>query len=47
MLLSAVNNQDYPLMQALFVLITVTVLVAVLISDFFTAWLDPRVRAAS
>lgn len=46
MLLSAVNNQDYPLMQALFVLITVTVLVAVLISDFLTAWLDPRVRAA-
>lgn len=44
MLLSAVNNQDYPLMQALFVLITVAVLVAVLISDFFTAWLDPRVR---
>ncbi|CAI9401105.1 MULTISPECIES: ABC transporter permease [Aestuariimicrobium] len=47
MLLSAVNNQDYPLMQALFVLITVTVLVAVLISDFLTAWLDPRVRTAS
>ena len=46
MLLSAVNNQDYPLMQALFVLITVTVLVAVLICDFLTAWLDPRVRSA-
>ncbi|SDT35711.1 ABC transporter permease [Microlunatus soli] len=46
MLLSSVNNQDYPLMQALFVLITVTVLVAVLISDFLTAWLDPRVRTA-
>ncbi|GAB3925798.1 peptide ABC transporter permease [Microlunatus endophyticus] len=46
MLLSAVNNQDYPLMQALFVLITVAVLVAVLISDFLTAWLDPRVRTA-
>lgn len=47
MLLSAVNNQDYPLMQALFVMITVTVLVAVLISDFLTAWLDPRARTAS
>jgi peptide/nickel transport system permease protein len=46
MLLQAVNNQDYPLMQALFVMITVTVLVAVLISDFLTAWLDPRVRTA-
>lgn len=47
MLLSAVNNQDYPLMQALFVLITITVLVAVLLSDVLTAWLDPRVRGAS
>lgn len=46
MLLSAVSNQDYPLMQALFVLITMAVLVAVLISDFLTAILDPRVRTA-
>lgn len=44
MLLNAVDNQDYPLMQALFVLITVAVLIAILICDFFTAWLDPRVR---
>jgi peptide/nickel transport system permease protein len=44
MLLAAVSNQDYPLMQALFVLITVTVLVAVLLSDFATVWLDPRAR---
>ena len=47
MLLSAVNNEDFPLMQALFVLITVTVLVAVLFSDFLTAILDPRVRSES
>lgn len=47
MLLSAVNNEDFPLMQALFVLITVTVLVAVLLADFLTAILDPRVRSAS
>jgi peptide/nickel transport system permease protein len=44
MLLSAVSNQDYPLMQALFVLITLAVLVAVLLSDFATVWLDPRAR---
>jgi peptide/nickel transport system permease protein len=44
MLLQAVSNQDYPLMQALFVLITVAVLVAVLLSDFATVWLDPRAR---
>jgi peptide/nickel transport system permease protein len=44
MLLSAVSNEDFPLMQALFVLITVVVLLAVLVCDFVTAALDPRVR---
>jgi peptide/nickel transport system permease protein len=46
MLLQAVNNDDYPLMQALFLLITVAVLVAILISDVATAVLDPRTREA-
>jgi peptide/nickel transport system permease protein len=44
LLLQAVENEDYPLMQALFLLITVAVLAAVLIADFVTAWLDPRTR---
>jgi peptide/nickel transport system permease protein len=44
MLLQAVNNEDFALMQGLFLLITVAVLVAVLIADFLTAWLDPRTR---
>ncbi len=47
MLLSAVSNQDYPLMQALFVIITITVLLAVLICDFITVGLDPRARTQS
>jgi peptide/nickel transport system permease protein len=47
MLLNAVNNLDYPLMQALFLMITVAVLVAVLVCDVLTAWLDPRARSAS
>jgi peptide/nickel transport system permease protein len=47
MLLNAVNNLDYPLMQALFLMITVAVLVAVLICDLLTVWLDPRARSAS
>src|SRR5438309_8291773 len=47
MLLNAVNNLDYPLMQALFLMITVAVLLAVLICDFLTAWLDPRARSSS
>jgi peptide/nickel transport system permease protein len=46
MLLQAVNNEDYPLMQALFLLITVAVLVAILLSDIATAILDPRTRGA-
>jgi peptide/nickel transport system permease protein len=44
MLLQAVNNQDYPLMQAMFVMITATVLLAILVCDFFTVLLDPRAR---
>jgi peptide/nickel transport system permease protein len=46
MLLQAVQNEDYPLMQALFLLITVAVLVAILLSDVATALLDPRTRTA-
>ena len=47
MLLQAVQGEDYPLMQALFLLITVAVLVAILIADLVTALLDPRTREAS
>ncbi len=45
MLLQAVNNEDYPLMQALFLLITVAVLVAILMADIATAVFDPRTRS--
>src|SRR6266851_5797085 len=45
-LLNAVNNEDYPLMQALFLLITVAVLLAILVADIATALLDPRTRNA-
>ena len=46
MLLYAVQGEDYPLMQGLFLLITVAVLVAILIADLLTAFLDPRTRSA-
>jgi peptide/nickel transport system permease protein len=46
MLLQAVENEDYPLMQALFLLITVAVLVAILLADILTAIFDPRTRSA-
>lgn len=45
MLLQAVVNEDYPLMQTLFLLITVAVLLAVLIADGFVSLLDPRARS--
>lgn len=44
MLLQAVENQDYALMQALFLLIVVAVLFAILVADAATAVLDPRAR---
>ena len=47
LLLQAVENEDYPLMQALFLLITVAVLVAIFIADIATALLDPRTRTTS
>ncbi|HEV2257013.1 MAG TPA: ABC transporter permease [Streptosporangiaceae bacterium] len=46
MLLQAVQNEDYPLMQALFLLITVAVLLAILLADIATAIFDPRTRTA-
>ena len=46
MLVQAVQNEDFPLMQCLFLLITVAVLVAVLAADILTALLDPRTRTA-
>lgn len=44
MLLTSVQSLDYPLMQALFLLITVAVLIAIFLSDVATALLDPRTR---
>jgi peptide/nickel transport system permease protein len=45
MLLQGVQNEDYALMQTLFLLITVAVLLAVLAVDFVTLALDPRTRS--
>ncbi|RKR73559.1 ABC transporter permease [Frondihabitans australicus] len=44
LLLKAVTNQDYPLMQALFLMITVSVLVANFLVDLLYGVLDPRTR---
>jgi peptide/nickel transport system permease protein len=44
LLFDAVGNRDYPLMQTIFLFITVGVLVANLIADMLYGVLDPRVR---
>lgn len=44
LLFNAVINQDYPLMQAMFLMITVSVLVANFLVDILYGVLDPRTR---
>lgn len=44
LLFIAVTNHDYPLMQALFLVITLSMLVAIFIVDLLYVRLDPRVR---
>jgi peptide/nickel transport system permease protein len=45
LLLGAVSSNDYPLMQAIFLVITFAVLVANLIVDLIIVFADPRARA--
>jgi peptide/nickel transport system permease protein len=44
MFLDSVESQDYALMQALFLMIVLAVLTAILVADVATAILDPRTR---
>jgi peptide/nickel transport system permease protein len=46
MMLQSVLNEDYPLMQTLFLFITLAVLLAILAVDVVTVLLDPRTRSA-
>ena len=46
-MLQAVLNEDYPLMQTLFLIITLAVLLAILAVDVITVLLDPRTGAVS
>jgi len=43
-LLQAVGNRDYPLLQGIFLVITFAVLAANLIADCVYIFLDPRIR---
>jgi peptide/nickel transport system permease protein len=44
--LDAVQNDDYPLMQGIFLVITFAVLGANLIVDLLYGFVDPRTRAS-
>lgn len=46
LLINSVRNLDYPLMQGLYLMITLAVLLANLIVDLLYARLDPRIRAS-
>jgi peptide/nickel transport system permease protein len=46
-LFQAVTNEDYPLMQSIFLIITFLVLLANLLGDVCYAALDPRTREAA
>ena len=43
---TAIGNQDYALLEGLFLLFSVAVIVANLVADLLYSYLDPRVRAA-
>jgi len=45
-LLAALTTRDYPLMQGIFLVITISVVLSNLIADFIYGWFDPRVRVA-
>jgi peptide/nickel transport system permease protein len=47
LLYTAVTNHDFPLMQALFLVITLSMLVAIFVVDLLYVRLDPRVRSSS
>lgn len=44
LLLQAVNNRDYPLMQGIFLMITIAILIANFLVDIAYTFLDPRTR---
>lgn len=47
LLVQAVRGQDYPLMQGIFLVITLAVLGANFLVDLVSLWLDPRIRESA
>jgi peptide/nickel transport system permease protein len=46
-LLQAVLNEDYPLMQGIFLIITITLLLANFLAEALYVFVDPRVRTGA
>jgi peptide/nickel transport system permease protein len=44
LLAKSISQRDYPVMQGVFLVITVSVVFANLLADYVYGWLDPRVR---
>jgi len=44
LLAKALSDRDYPIMQGVFLIITISVVFANLFADFVYGWLDPRIR---
>lgn len=40
----AINTRDYPVMQGIFLVITIAVILSNLMADYVYGWLDPRIR---
>jgi peptide/nickel transport system permease protein len=40
----AINTRDYPLMQGIFLVVTIAVILSNLLADYAYGWLDPRIR---
>jgi peptide/nickel transport system permease protein len=45
LLFNAVSNEDYPLMQGVFLIIVVAVVLANFLVDILYVFIDPRVRS--
>ena len=43
-LIDAINQRDYPVMQGVFIVITISVIFANLMADLLYSRLDPRIR---
>nr|HMN31392.1 ABC transporter permease subunit [Caldilineaceae bacterium] len=41
---NAISRRDYTVMQGIFLIITLSVVLANLFADLFYSWLDPRIK---